>query len=186
MKKKKERKERKERIIYDNYSLEKMLDDVKDELVKKGFYLSSEDVPENIAWEEVHVIDSLNWEEEISRLKDFMEGKVFVVKGRIETWKGSYDGGAIIQSFDELRPAWNDCSFIKIYDIDGHFHIQASHHDGTNYFEMKKLSKKGSDFLKRNQWEDRKYLCEKLWRTGYSVLPNFAHICYGCPKRETV
>lgn len=87
---------------------------------------------------------------------------------------------------DMYREAMTDCDYVHLYDENGHFYMQCSHHDGTNYYEIKKLTDKGIEYLKNweENWNDRRserYVHNQIMKR-YSILPNFSHRVYGCPK----
>ena len=71
-----------------------------------------------------------------------------------------------------------------------YLYLDCTHHDGTNSYEIKKLTDKGIAYLSNyeNNWDGTRslqYVHDKIMES-YSVLPNFAHKVYGLPKREVV
>ena len=61
--------------------------------------------------------------------------------------------------------------------------IKASHHDGTNYAELKELTCKGSNYAADHRYDSDREVHEKLWNSNfYTRLPHYAHKVWGCKK----
>ena len=178
----------KQRIIYDNYYSEHQYNYAKDFLIEehldenpddKDWQPSDQDV-----WDEIYFVNDINWDNFKNEFEEFMNGHTFILQGEIGTWMGQMAGGFTFDSFNELSKAWKHCDYIKVYDENGHFYIECSHHDGTNFYEVRKLSKKGEEYLNNHYYDDKRELHNKLMKNPYSVLPNYAHEVYGCNKIE--
>ena len=149
---------RKERIIYNNYDLEEVND---------GY-----------------------WEDEHELLKIFFDGsEQYLIRGYVGRWNGSYEAGRVFDDFDEMFcQAVRDCEYWKIWDENGHLYLKCSHHDGTNSFEIKRLTRKGAAFLEKweNDFGDMRTMKEVhniIWNSNFlSGLPHYAHNVYGCKK----
>lgn len=179
-------KEAQERTIYNNYNLwEDCLEDAKETLIANGI----ENPTEEEIWEEIYFIDSINWEEEKERLVEFFKNNTWILQGYTGRWDGNYKGGFIFTDFEEMFDrATKDCGYIHIYDENGHLFLKCSHHDGTNLYEIKKVTEKGINYIDRWEydWNDKRtegYVHNKVMKR-YSILPHFAHMVYGCPKVE--
>lgn len=60
-------------------------------------------------------------------------GKVFVT-GTLGRWNGVSSGCQLFNNFEEaFEFATDDCDLYKWFEEDGVLHLEASHHDGTNY-----------------------------------------------------
>lgn len=75
----------------------------------------------------------------------------FLICGTVGRWNGTYDGGKYFNSAREFwrTGALEDCGYVKLYDENGHMFINGSHHDGSNHFEVKMLTRKGKDLLEK-------------------------------------
>ena len=176
--------EPKKRNIYSNYDLDEMFDDARQEVIDRG-----EEPTETAIWDEVYEMDNLNWAKEKEKLIDFFEGGKWIAMSTCGRWNGTFQAGLVFTDFMEFfNKLSRDCDYYKFYDINGHFHVRASHHDGDYIFEIKKLTPAGIRFLdnwsqsfsdNRPEREIHKRLMEK-----YSILPHFVHSVYGCPKTE--
>ncbi len=173
------------RTIYNNYDLwEDYAECAKENCIKNGM-----EATENNIWDEIYLQDSLNWNDEKETLIDFFEGSTWILQGYSGRWNGRYRGGYIFTDFMEMfYKATKDCDYIHIYDENGHLFLQCSHHDGTNLYEIKKVTEKGESYIERweDNWNDRRTeeQVHDAVMERYSTLPHFAHIVYGCPKIE--
>ena len=180
----------KERIIYNNYDLwEDYADDARAFLAEE---YPEEEITDNSIWDEIYFQDNINWEDEHERLKDFFTGNgYFMIRGYVGRWDGRHAAGYVFDDFDDMfYKAVKDCDYIKIWDENGHFYLKCSHHDGTNFFEIKRISSKGYDFIDNWNYNYEDTRTEEkihtiVWNSNFlSSLPHFAHTVYGCKKRE--
>ena len=97
--------------------------------------------------------------------------------------------GETQEDFEEmLNKAAKDCDYIHLYDKNGHLYLKCSHHDGTNYYEIKKVTDRGVEYLAnwKDNWDDNRteqYVHNQIMER-YSVLPHFGHKVYCWPKIE--
>lgn len=177
------------RTIYNNYNLWETYPDeeIKAKLIELGY---KKDITDDMIWEERYFLDSLDWEEEQERLKDFFlnNGNKWMLFGEVGRWNGVYKAGTLFDTFDDFfYKATKDCDYIHFYDENGHLYLTCSHHDGTCHYEIKEVTDKGVDYL-----ENWKYGCDKRTEeyvhtqifNRYSRLPRFAEKVYGCKRIE--
>lgn len=148
-----------------------------------------DDIPDSEVWDEMNFSEEIEWEDITSELENFFEDKEILVIGTVGRWNGTYSAGKVI-SYDELHKCWSDCDYVEIYDEDGHMHINASHHDGNNHFEVKILTEKGESMWDKYEydyvWRDlsEREAHKKLWKNSrYTHIPHFAKKVYGCKTR---
>lgn len=159
-----------------------------EEYGKDNGWETIDDIPDSEVFEEMNFIESEEWENVKSELENFFEDEEILVIGTVGRWNGTYSAGKVI-SYDELHKCWSDCYYVEIYDEDGHMHINASHHDGNNHFEVKILTEKGRDYYSRwnENWNDSRSEQEihtKLAESSrYTHIPHFAREVYGCKTR---
>lgn len=184
-----------ERVIYDNYDVydiyqESAIEDL------KSYDPDYEPSDEEIC-RQCYDIAELDWENIKADLTKFFNDNEdqWLLVGAIQRWDGTYSGGFVFDTFDELMSrAAQDCDYYKFWDENGHFYLKCSHHDGTNIFEVKKLTKDGQRFYYNWAWApdgDKRYTisdseCYKKLFERYSVLPNFSHEMDGSKKIEWV
>lgn len=76
------------------------------------------------------------------------EADAFVVTGTLDRWNGQRQIEATRYTY--LKEAFQACigrstDFLEVRFIQGMLHVSASHHDGTNSFEIHALNKKGAE-----------------------------------------
>lgn len=125
-----------------------------------------------------------DYEAEQQDWNDMAEGfsfpEMFVVTGRYESRYGigSGEGGLVLntpqRSFQEfLSKIGKDCDYFKIgWDkVRGNLKVICTHHDGTNYYEIRELTEAGANAY--SDWEhyhrfnglDRREITEKIWNS---------------------
>lgn len=121
----------------------------------------------NEFWDWAYDERNENWDNDISNIKDCKEyQKPVVVCGHAGLWWGRPEYmprkfNSLNEAIDEIfKTAFDD---IDIEYDDGKICVYGHHHDGTNYYEIHFLSKKGLAKYERaeNRWEDVKEL--KSW-----------------------
>ena len=146
---------------------------------------SEDDIPDDVVNDTVYGDEEINWDEFKYEFEKFIKdsGYGLLMCGSVGCWDGRYDGGSYVKKFDDLYKFWNGCDYIKVWDEGGHLHIKASHHDGTNYAELKILTKHGSEYAEEHYYDSDREVHEKLWNsTRYTLLPHYAHKVWGCKK----
>lgn len=177
----------KTRTIYNNYNLWEDYEEFARETLEE--YKEKEEITNDDIWNEIYEQDASNWEDEKARLVDFFDGSTWILQGYAGCWDGRHKGGYVFTDFEDMwYKATEDCDYYHIYDKNGHLFLQCSHHDGTNLYEIKKVTEKGEKYLENweDNWSDmrsKEYVHDKIMEK-YSVLPHFAHNVYGCPKME--
>lgn len=171
----------KKRVIYSNYYNEELYEEIKNNLVE----LNEGIIPsENEIWDEYNFSQSMDFEFFEDAFNEFINNDTFVLQGSIGLYHGTYQGGFIFDTFNELCRAWKDSDYIEIYDENGHLYLKCSHHDGTNFYEIRKLNHKGYEYYSKHYDDDKRKLHTRLMNKPYSVLPNYVHKVWGGKLRE--
>mgnify|MGYP003293922916 CR=1 FL=1 len=128
---------------------------------------------------EIETCNSIAWDDANADLERFFNsGDHFVLRGHLGLWNGKHPVGACIGNYsDVLKAIGRDCESLKLYDDDGTFCMEVNHHDGTNYFEIQKLTKKGRDYISKNEWKSYEQpieYYETLWSKGFSTKLHYA------------
>jgi hypothetical protein len=172
-----------ERIIYNNYDLwEDYAEDAREILTENG-----EEITDEKIWDQIDFQNEINWEDAQGALTDFFDGENWILFGYTGRWDGNYKAGCVFDDFMKMfYTAAKDCDYVKFWDENGHFYLMCSHHDGTNTYEIRKITDRGSEYLKNWEynWSDSRteeYIHDQIIKR-YSTLPHFAHKVYGCPK----
>ena len=146
-----------------------------------------DDIPDEDVTRMVYDQEEWDWDDFKAEFRDFIKKSPygFLMTGCVGTWRGNVDGGCYVDKFDDLHKFWESCDYIKVYDEGGHLYLEASHHDGNNYAELKELTKEGSDYKDEHYWDSDREVHEKLWdNTHYTTLPYYAHRVWGCEKED--
>lgn len=182
--------ERTERVIYDNYDI---YDTYREDAIEWFKELNNNREPTESEIESYcRDLDYDAWQTRKDELrKFFQDGDLWLLTGTMRLWDGDSQFNFVFQTFDEmLNRVGKDCDYFKFWDENGHFFIKCSHHDGTNYGEIKYITLKGerlienwgSTYSKRYDFSARE-LYERIYRR-YSTLPNYANKIYECRKIE--
>ena len=181
-----------ENILFDNYYDSDREDECRqylfDEHNEDGEWESLDGIPDDEVWGELSFQEETNWGYFKNELEHFLEGSSWLIYGSCGLWTGRHAAGKVVNTLSEMSTAWNSCDYIKFTDDDGHLFLKCSHHDGTNCFEIKRITNKGLQFLEAHDWDDMplKEMHEKIFNSNfYSALPRFAEKVYGCkPTRS--
>ena len=145
---------------------------------------SEDDITDEMLWDEMRFLEEMYWYDISDELKRFFnKGNAWLLTGNIGRWDGNYRGGYIFNTFEEFCKCLEDCDYVEITDNKGHLEIKCSHHDGTNFYEVKRVSDFGCEWY-NNHWD----MCEeelhtKMWNNNFMTsLPHFARDVYGCKE----
>ena len=177
----------KERIIFDNYEPWNYEEDARENLIINGIEEPSTDDIYN----EIYELLSIEWEYNKRDLENFFDGSTWILFGTAGLWNGNFAAGTIFADFTEMFDrAIKDCDYWKIYDVNGHLYFKCSHHDGTNFYEIKQLTEKGVQYLENWEynWNDKRteQAVHNKIIERYSILPRYAEKMLGCSRIEYV
>lgn len=173
----------KETILYDSYySEEKELDARQylfDEYGNEEKWNSPQDVPDFKVFREIELQDDMCWEEMKFDLEILFKNDYFLLTGYCGTWHGNMEGGKFINSLPELLSVIQHLDDFRIIDRNGHFIIEGSHHDGSDRYELKRLTRKGYELANSNYFANDRKLHNTIMKNNlYSGLPHFAQKVY--------
>lgn len=172
----------KEFIIFDSYySIEKE-QDTRKMLVEYDPYenwTSPEEIPEQYVLNEIQYQEEELWREIMDCFDAMFNDNYYLLTGYIGSWRGKLEGGKFIKSTDDLLDALEHLDYIRIIDRNGHLIIEGSHHDGSDRYELKKLTRKGYELANNNYFANDRKLHNTIMKTNfYSALPRFAKALY--------
>ena len=175
------------RIIYSNYNLDEDYPDecLKERLLDDGY--AEEEITDEMLWNRRYEYDEVDWDCARSELTDFFEdGSTWIAVGTCGLWTGNHAAGTVFRKFNELLDGLKDCDYFEFYDENGHLYMKGDHHDGTNAFEIKRVTDAGVKYYDNweSSWDDDRSEQEvhKQIFERYSTLPRFAENVYGCKK----
>lgn len=169
----------KEIIFYeDSYSEEQygaVQKDLFDCNAKANGWQTIDDVPEDMIWESLNDQWREDWHYFEAALKEELKGGCFILTGTCGRWNGNADCGAFIQSFQDLMRGLKHLDTLKFYERNGHFYIEGHHHDGSDYYEMKRLTNKGLQLAEKYDYAQDRHLHKTIMSYNFfSALPRFA------------
>lgn len=134
--------------------------------------------PDDVAWNLV-CEDYDNILRELGEL--FNEEKVLLAVD-IGRWNGRWKGYGVDTISDLMDRFTRDCDlmYTRITDVGGHLYIKASHHDSTNYGEVKVINDKGRRYWENYQsysfdpWDRSDSHVMEVIDRNYSTLPRAA------------
>lgn len=154
-------------IICNNYDCSDYFDEAREHLTMFEENVSDDDIYNTAQAFANDTVDSC-----LQCLEKYLKAHPLLVTGSVGCWDGTYEGGKVIENSRELWKLFDGCDFYKIEDIKRHLYIECSHHDGTNYYEIRELTNKGYKFYQNYGWDmSRRELCEYLKYNFNSRLP---------------
>ena len=146
-----------------------------------------EDGPSDIQlWDEWYDQNEINWDDIEGEVKYHNEEGSYLIIASLGLWNGRFDGGKIIDGYltEAIRACFED--YNKVYWQDKNLKVEAIHHDGTNYFIIKKLTDKGIEFYNNHYYDyDDRTLHQKLFKDAhYSHSVDFFAKLYGWVKNQ--
>lgn len=174
----------KEITIYDSYySIERENETREylfDEYAQENGWQSPNDIPNERVYDEMNFQDRAAWDDVKAELQILLDKNVYLLTGTCGRWYGPSQGGKFIRSLDDLFNCIDHLDYIRIFDRDGHLHIHGSHHDGSDDYELKRLTNKGYEYADRNFFAHDRHLHDTIMNCNfYSALPRYAQRIYG-------
>ena len=171
--------------LYSNYYGWIDEEEIKQELIDCERVECEEEITDEMIYNEMYELERMYWDDISYELKHFFDkGNAWLLTGSIGRWDGNCRGGYIFNTFEELCECLKDCDYVEIVDNKGHLEIKCSHHDGTNFYEVKRVSDFGCEWYDNHSW----YMYEeelhtKMWNNNFMTsLPHFARDVYGCKE----
>ena len=171
-------------VLYSNYYGWIDEDDLKMSIMESELVDDEEEITDEMIWDEMHFLEEMYWYDFSDELKRFFnKGNAWLLVGTLGLWDGKCKGGYIFNTFEEFCKCLEDCDYVEITDNKGHFEIKCSHHDGTNHYEIKRVSDFGYEWY-NNHWDmSEEELHTKMWSNNFMTsLPHFARDIYGCKE----
>ena len=143
-------------------------------------WFSEDDIPDCVVYHEIEEEQRREWEDFRADLEYLLSKDCYLLTGTCGRWNGPAEGGKFIRSADDLFDCICHLDYVKIYDENGHFYIYGYHHDGSDSYEMKRLTKKGYEFADRYYFAKDRHLHRTIMNNNfYSALPRVAERLYG-------
>ena len=171
--------------LYSNYYGWISEDEIRHYLWECEYVDHIDEVTDDMIYEEMYHLEELYWDDISYELKRFFDkGNAWLLVGTLGLWYGKCKGGFVFKTFEEFCKCFEDCGYVEITDDKGHLKVKCSHHDGTNYFEVKHISDFGMEYFGEHSWElSLEEVFNKMWNNNFMTsLPHFARDVYGCKE----
>lgn len=123
-----------------------------------------EEITDDMIWHWLYDSLDMDADDFWREVRSHSEG-IWLVIADVGTWQGRYDGGKVFSDLSAaLRAVCNDMDDITIEeDARGNVHATGRHHDGTDHYEIYRLSPRGEAWYQASEmYTDRRTLCETL------------------------
>lgn len=170
--------------IYDNYYSYDREKETREwlfeERTEDSDWNSPDDIPDERVYDEMDFQDRMQWDDVKYELDTLFKKNVYLLTGTCRRWNGPAQGGRFIHSVDDLLSCIGHLDYLRIYDKGGHLYIHGSHHDGSDDYELKRLTHKGYELADRNYFAHNRQLHNTIKGCNfYSALPRYASKVYG-------
>lgn len=173
-------------VLYSNYYGWISEDEIKQYLWDCEYIDHLDEATDDMIYNEMYELERMYWDDISYELKHFFDkGDAWLLTGSIGRWDGNYRGGYIFNTFEEFCKCLKDCDYVEITDNKGHLEIKCSHHDGTNFYEVKRVSDFGCEWYNNHGCYiyDEEKVHTKMWNNNFMTsLPHFARDVYGCKE----
>ena len=132
-------------ILYDNTNYLAIFDEVKkflfDTYADVYNWQTINNVPENMVYDEIKEYDYRLWSNFYDNLDDMLNETTYILTGTCRKYNGLLEYRKFIHCTDELLDSISHLDKVRFYDENGHLKISGYHHDGEDFYELKKLTK---------------------------------------------
>ena len=170
-------------VFYDDLdttSFEGMRNFLFNEYAENEGWETIDDIPDCLVYHEMDEERRHDWDSFMADLDDMFDKDCYLLTGVCGRWDGPAEGGKFIHGTQDLLDAIRHLDYVKFYDENGHFMIYGSHHDGSDCYELKKLTSKGWELAYNNYFAHDRYLHNTIMKNNFfSALPRMAERLYG-------
>ena len=174
--------------LYSNYYGWIDEDDIKQELIDCERVENEDEITDEMIWDEMHFLEDIYWQDFRYELEKFFDkGNAWLLTGTLGLWDGKCNGGFIFNTFDEFTRCLKDCDYVEITDEKGHLFVTCSHHDGTNCFEIKRISDFGYEWYNNHCYDfyDEELHTNDTVQEKLSLVSRFGvTIHFGSPDKK--
>lgn len=157
-------------VLFNNYEGYDF-DEYKKCMLEEG----KEKVLDEYVWFRIGDVQGEDWDNAKRQLEDDFNDSQVLVVGTTGRWDGNFPAGKLCKSIgDALSEALVNCEYQKVWYEKGHLYLEGTHHDGTNTYEVKKVTDKGLDYYdnwnysqdSRTKGYSEQEIHEKMWKSS--------------------
>jgi hypothetical protein len=172
--------------LYSNYFDDEKEKWVRDDMIERRLEDNNKVPPtdDEVYQEWANFYDSMLWDDFRDEIKHHLKDTWLVVSGSCGLWNGRAAGGNVVKGWEGVEQVMYDMDYVTVTDTGGMLCISCSHHDGSNYWEVRELTDKGLSWYDGHEDElDRRELVEGLfYGKGLSRNINYARNVFGSTK----
>ena len=151
-----------------------------EEYAEEEGWESVDDIPDSVVFHEIDEDNRIEWEDFTYELERILKDGEYILTGTCGRWDGRAEGGNFIHNIHDFYKCIGHLDKIKFYDENGHFYIYGYHHDGSDFYELKKLTRKGYEYASNNYFAHDRQVHRTITSCNlYSALPRIAERLYG-------
>lgn len=171
--------------LYSNYYGWIDEEEIKQELIDCERVESEDEITDNMIWDKMYFLEEIYWDDFKHEFERFLnKSNAWLLTGTLGLWYGKCKCGFVFKTFEEFCKCFEHCDYIEITDNKGHLEIKCSHHDGTNHYEVKRISDFGYEWYNNHgcyMYDEEAHT--KMWNNNFMTsLPHFARDVYGCKE----
>lgn len=138
---------------------------------------TEDDVPEKMILDEMSFLEESEWAYFRSKCEELLMNGACLLTGTCGRWTGPARGGKFIRTFHDLVSCIDHLDYLKIIDRNGHLIIEGCHHDGSDTYELKQLTRRGREYARQYDYARDEQLHTTIMNLNfYSKLPRLATI----------
>lgn len=174
-------KNKKEIVLFNNTDYSESYNETRDFLFETRAddfgWQNSDDVPMDMIHDEMNFQEENDYQYFKELFTQLLKSGYCLLTGTCGRWNGPARGGKFIMSFNDFSDTITHLDYFKIIDRGGHLIIEGYHHDGSDSYEIKQLTKKGYEYADRNYFAHSRELHDKIMNSSvYSKLPKLANL----------
>lgn len=101
--------------------------------------------------EAVFILNKKFYEKFQKIMQGIFNGEYFyLMTGRMKRWDGVHDVGFLIKNYNDFMKLFSDMDEYKVDYKNGNFVIYGIHHDGWMEYNIKRVTRRGIDFINTN------------------------------------
>ena len=140
-------KKTKEIVLYDDTENYKKFDETRDFLFEvyadENGWACKENIPDETVYKEIDFQNQETWRDLKDALENSFKTRYYLMTGTCGRWNGNFDGGTFITCYRDFQSMIQHLDNIKVIDRNGHLIIEGYHHDGSDRYELKRLTRQG-------------------------------------------
>ena len=160
-------------VLFDNYNMDKYEAEAVVQLAEEQDVDQDEILDDDEIMSRAYSLEEADWEDLAVAMDNAFDGDNLIVNGDVGRWDGPSHGIEIYSTWQEFISRFGkDCGYFEVYNETGHLYVRCSHHDGTNFCEVKRLTPAGLVHFDNWDMETDKRVAKYSWLEIANALFN--------------